>query len=70
MCECVAANPDECLDKRHNAGINLAKILGGCTCKCHFNSQGAELSAGMWRRNRQQAALRGRVKLIQETEKQ
>lgn len=69
MCLCVAANPDVCTAKRHEVSINLAGLLGGCTCPCHVTDNGALLPTRQWLHNKQQQINRRVVVLVQDEEK-
>lgn len=68
MCKCVAATPESCLATRHAVSLNMVRLLGGCTCPCHFDERGAHLPVSVWHHNKRRQANR-RVVFVKDGEK-
>ncbi len=49
---CIDADPIRCLSERHQAGEHLSYLMGGCSCRCHFDAHGGWISPGQWQINR------------------
>lgn len=47
-CPCVHHNPVTCMAARHQTSMQLANILGGCACRCHFTATGAQVAYSVW----------------------
>lgn len=52
MCPCVDHDPYECLSKRYQAGLSLARIMSGCGCRCHTPVPGMLITKERWQKNR------------------
>ncbi|SRR6266516_2323008 len=48
LCACDHPIPAPCLAKRHGTGVELAEILGGCSCPCHCTKDGVVISVLIW----------------------